>query len=301
MGVLDGRVCLITGAGRGIGREHALLFAREGAKVVVNDLGGGGDGTGADATVAESVVEEITAAGGQAVASNDSVADWAGARRMVDTAVERYGDLHVVVNNAGIVRGWSFSEITREDFDAVLAVNLTGTFNVTRWAASYWRQQAEAGVRADRAIVNTSSGAGLHGTAGQAHYAASKAGVAAMTLVNAVELADYGVRANCVAPIARSRLARAVPGTGAFMDKPVFDPANISPLVAALAAEGSPFTGQVFSVLGGSVGIYAGWSIAEEVHSDDRWTPDRLIEAMNTLPRDVEVRSQKSTLIEALR
>lgn len=300
MGVLDGRVCIITGGGRGLGREHALLFAREGAKVVVNDLGGATDGSGSDASAAQSVVDEIVAAGGEAAASTDSVASWDGARRIVDTAIETFGDLHVVVNNAGIIRGWSLLDITEHDFDAVVAVHLKGTFNVTRWAVQYWKGKADAGVAMQRAIINTSSGAGLHGTAGQVNYAGAKGGVAAMTLVNARELEHLGVRSNCVAPIARTRLVRELPGGASdVFDKAVFDAGNVSPLVVALAAEGCPFNGQTFSVIGGSVGIYAGWSIAEEVTTDTRWTADELIRAMTRLPHCVEVNSQGSKVAEA--
>lgn len=300
MTTLDGRVVLITGAGRGIGREHALLLAREGASVVVNDLGGASDGTGADVSAAQSVAEEIVAAGGQAVANTDSVTDFAGAGRIVRSAVDAFGDLHVVVNNAGILRDRMLVSMSEEEFDTVVAVHLKGTFNVTRHAAGYWREQAKEGRTGDRAIVNTASGAGLHGNPGQTNYAAAKAGIAAMTIVNSLELPRYGVRANCIAPIARTRLTMQTPGMGEAMGAAVFDPANVSPLVAYLARAACPFNGQVFSVYGGSVGIYAGWSIAEEVHADGVWTPDGLAEAMDRLPRTVEVNSQMAALMNAV-
>jgi NAD(P)-dependent dehydrogenase (short-subunit alcohol dehydrogenase family) len=293
---LEGRVALITGGGRGIGREHALLFAAEGAKVVVNDLGGAGDGTGSDASAAQSVVDEIVAAGGEAVANTESVAAFDGARRMVEQAVDAFGDLHVVVNNAGILRDRMLVSMSEEDFDAVVAVHMKGTFNVTRHAASYWREQAKAGVEVDRAIVNTSSGAGLHGNKGQTNYVAAKAGIAAMTIVNAGELKRYGVRANCIAPIARTRLTLATPGVGDVMDKPQFAPERVSPLVAYLSTAGCPFTGQVFSVYGGGVGIYQGWSIAEEITADDIESIADLAVAMDKLPRRVEVRNQNQML-----
>jgi NAD(P)-dependent dehydrogenase (short-subunit alcohol dehydrogenase family) len=300
MGILQDRVAIITGGANGIGREHALLFAREGAKVVVNDLGGKSDGSGADVSAAQAVVDEIKAAGGEAVASTDSVSSFEGAKAIVDLAVKTFGDLHVVVNNAGILRDRMLVSMGEDEFDAVIGVHLKGTFNVTRHAAEYWREVAKTGTVTDRAIVNTSSGAGLHGNVGQTNYAAAKAGIAAMTIVNAMELGKYGARANCIAPVARTRLTLQTPGMGEAMEKTVFDPENISPLVAVLASETCPFNGQVFSVYGGSVGIYAGWSIADEVSSDDRWTPESLAIAMDKLPKTVKVNSQMTKLVEAM-
>lgn len=298
--MLEGRVAVITGAGRGIGREHALLFAELGAKVVVNDLGGATDGSGEDTTAAQAVADEIVAAGGEAVASTDSVSSDDGAKAIIDTAVEAFGDLHVLVNNAGILRDRMLVSMSEQEFDDVIAVHLKGTFNVTRHAAQHWRERSKAGDGGDRAIVNTSSGAGLHGNPGQTNYAAAKAGIAAMTIVNALELKRYGVRANAIAPIARTRLTLQTPGMGDAMQISAFDPENVSPLVACLAAETCPFTGQVFSVYGGSVGIYAGWSIAEEVTTDaGRWKADELAAAMESLPRHVKVNSQMSKLMEA--
>jgi NAD(P)-dependent dehydrogenase (short-subunit alcohol dehydrogenase family) len=296
--MLQDRVAIITGAGRGIGREHALLFASLGAKVVVNDLGGAVDGSGADISAAQSVVDEITAAGGQAVANTDSVSSFAGAKAIIDQAVSSYGDLHVVVNNAGILRDRMLVSMSEQEFDDVIAVHLKGTFNITRHAADVWRDAAKAGTTTDRAIVNTSSGAGLHGNVGQTNYSAAKAGIAAMTVVNAMELSRYGVRANCIAPVARTRLTMQTPGMNESMQQHVFDPENVSPLVAVLASETCPFNGQVFSVYGGSVGIYAGWSIADEVETDDRWTAESLAMAMDTLPRTVEVNSQIAQLVK---
>jgi NAD(P)-dependent dehydrogenase (short-subunit alcohol dehydrogenase family) len=296
--MLQDRVTIITGGGRGIGREHALLFASLGAKVVVNDLGGAVDGSGADVSAAQSVVDEITAAGGQAVANTDSVSSFDGAKAIVDQAVSTFGDLHVVVNNAGILRDRMLVSMSEQDFDDVIAVHLKGTFNITRHAAGYWREAAKSGTVTDRAIVNTSSGAGLHGNVGQTNYSAAKAGIAAMTVVNAMELHRYGVRANCIAPVARTRLTLQTPGMSDSMEQHVFDPECVSPLVAVLASETSPFNGQVFSVYGGSVGIYAGWSIAESVETDDRWTPETLAAAMDKLPRTVEVNSQIAELVK---
>ena len=294
--MLQDRVAIITGAGRGIGREHALLFATLGAKVVVNDLGGAVDGSGADVSAAQSVVDEITAAGGQAVANTDSVSSFDGAKAIVEQAVSSFGDLHVVVNNAGILRDRMLVSMNEQEFDDVIAVHLKGTFNLTRHAADVWRDAAKAGTITDRAIVNTSSGAGLHGNVGQTNYSAAKAGIAVMTVVNAMELNRYGVRANCIAPVARTRLTMQTPGMGESMQQHLFDPENVSPLVAVLASEGCPFNGQVFSVYGGSVGIYAGWSISDSVETDDRWTAESLAGAMDKLPRTVEVNSQIAEL-----
>src|SRR5580658_9390619 len=294
--MLQDRVAIITGGGRGIGREHALLFASLGAKVVVNDLGGAIDGSGSDVSAAQSVVDEITAGGGQAVASTDSVTSFDGAKGIIDLAVSTFGNLHVVVNNAGILRDRMLVSMSEQEFDDVISVHLKGTFNVTRHAAEVWREAAKSGDIVDRAIVNTSSGAGLHGNIGQTNYSAAKAGIAAMTVVNAMELHRYGVRANCIAPVARTRLTLQTPGMGEPMQSQVFDPENVSPLVAVLASETCPFNGQVFSVYGGSVGIYGGWSIAETVESEDRWTADSLAAAMEKLPRTVEVTSQIAEL-----
>ena len=298
MGILEGQVAIITGAGRGLGREHALLLAREGARVVVNDVGGAIDGGGSDSTPAEQVVAEIEAMGGQAVANADNVADWDGARRLVDTALDVFGDLTVLVNNAGILRDRTLVNMSEADWDDVMRVHLKGTFCPTRWAAEYWRQQSkktDGPVRA--AVVNTSSGSGLHGNPGQANYAAAKAGIAAFTTVTAKELGRYGVKVNAIAPVARTRMTEATPGLGDVM-KPrddgfdVWDPANISPLVAYLASDECTFTGQVFSVVGGKVGIYQSWSVYDEVDNDGRWEPVELATAVKKFPAEVEVRVQ---------
>jgi NAD(P)-dependent dehydrogenase (short-subunit alcohol dehydrogenase family) len=285
--MFEGQVAVITGAGRGIGREHALLFAELGARVVVNDLGAGPDGSGDRTSAAQSVVDEITARGGQAVASTESVTDFDGARQVVDLAVNTFGDLNVVVNNAGILRDKMLVSMSEAEFDAVIAVHLKGTFNISRHAAEYWRAQVKSGeTSANRALVNTSSGAGLHGNIGQTNYSAAKAGIAAMTLVHAMELARYGVRANCIAPVARTRLTLQTPGLGDRMAGNEFDPGNVSPLVAYLASPNCPFTGQVFSVYGGRVSLYCGWSAVAEVETDGCWDVASLAEAMETkLPR----------------
>ncbi|MFI0417907.1 SDR family NAD(P)-dependent oxidoreductase [Spongiactinospora sp. 9N601] len=290
MGSLDGRVVLITGAGRGIGREEALYCAGEGAKVVVNDPGVAIDGTGGDASVAAAVVEEITARGGRAVANTDSVSDWDGARRMVEMAVEAFGDLHVLINNATIERNRGMADLGEEDFDVVVAVKLKGTFAVTRWAARYWRERYAAGERVDRAVINTSSGSGLlNPLPAQASYAAANAGVAAMTTVGALELGRYGVRVNCISPsMARTRLTLEVPG---MSEKPAggfdpLDPATSAPVAAYLASAGCPLTGQVLSVRGGSVAVNHAWSRGERVEKDGMWTVEELAEAMKGVSMD---------------
>ena len=212
MGTLEGRVALITGAGRGIGREEALFFAAEGAKVVVNDLGVAPDGSGTDISVAAAVVAEINAAGGAAVANTDSVSAWQGARRMVEAAIDAFGDLHIVVNNAAISRPRALVNMTEDEFDDVVAVKLKGTFAVSHWAARYWRERYEAGDRVDRAIVNTSSSAGLNSPYPlNTNYAAANAGVGAMTILHSLELGRYGVRVNCISPGARTRLSLDLP------------------------------------------------------------------------------------------
>ncbi len=212
MGALDGRIAIITGAGRGIGREHALLFASEGASVVVNDLGGAVDGSGDDRSPAQQVVDEITAAGGRAVANADDICDWEGGKRLIDTAVEAFGDLHVLVNNAGILRDRVLVNMSEEDWDSVIHVHLKGHFVPTRHAAAYWREQTKAGHEVKASVVNTSSTSGLLGNPGQSNYGAAKAGIAAFTTIAADELVRYGVRVNAIAPAARTRMTEQTPG-----------------------------------------------------------------------------------------
>lgn len=279
MGELSGRVAIITGAGRGLGRQHALLFASEGARVVVNDVGSSPDGEGADAGPAQRVVAEIRDAGGEAVANTDDVTDSAGAQQLVDTALDAYGDLHVLVNNAGILRDRSLVNLTDDEWDSVVNVHLRGHFCPTRSAAAYWRDRSKAGDTTDRSIVNTTSTSGLLGNFGQSNYGAAKAGIAAMTIIQQLELSRYGVRANAVAPAARTRLT--VPGLdddagspdGGFDDG---DPANVSPLVAYLATANCPHRGQVWFAHGRRVRLMQPWTMLEEVSSDERWTVDRL-------------------------
>src|SRR6266540_6506265 len=212
MGALDGRVAIITGAGRGLGREHALLFADEGAHVVVNDLGGGPDGSGADESAAEAVAREIREADGEAVASGEDAASWEGAERLVQTALDAFGDLHVLVNNAGILRDRFLVNMTEQEWDAVIHVHLKGHFCPTRHAAAYWREQAKAGKEVKASIVHTSSTSGLLGNPGQTNYGAAKSGIATFSYIASLELGRYGVRSNAIAPAARTRLTEQTPG-----------------------------------------------------------------------------------------
>src|SRR5215213_8438239 len=269
MGALDGRVAIITGAGRGIGREHALAFAAEGAKVVVNDLGGAADGTGDDRTPAEQVVGEIQGMGGEAIANADNVADWEGGQRMINAAIEAFGDLDILVNNAGILRDRVLVNMTEEEWDAGVAVHLKGHFVPTRWAAAYWREQTKAGVEKPRNVVHTSSTSGLLSNPGQTNYGAAKSGIATFSQICAKELTRYGVKSNCIAPAARTRLTEATPGLGEIVKPPdeadqfdIWDPANISPLVAYLASADCAFNGETFFVQGGSVKLVQSWTMA---------------------------------------
>ncbi len=278
MGALDGRVAIITGAGRGIGREHALLFASEGAKVVVNDLGGAIDGSGDDRTPAQQVVDEIKAMGGEAIANADNVADWEGGKRLIDSAIEAFGGLHILVNNAGILRDRVLVNMTEEEWDSVITVHLKGHFVPTRHAAAYWREQSKEGKEGKASVINTSSTSGLLGNPGQTNYGAAKAGIAAFTVIAAQELSRYGVRVNAIAPAARTRMTESTPGLSEVVKPPesgafdVWDPANISPLVAYLATENCPANGKVFFVQGGVVRLFQPWTMTETIDKKDRWT-----------------------------
>jgi NAD(P)-dependent dehydrogenase (short-subunit alcohol dehydrogenase family) len=281
MKALEGRVAVITGAGRGIGRQHALLFAAEGASVVVNDLGGSNAGEGGDAGPAQDVVDEIRAAGGTAVANTENVATWAGASSLVAQAVDEFGQLDVVVNNAGILRDGFIATLSEADWDAVIAVHLKGHFAVLRHAAQYWKAQSKAGDQPLASVINTASASGTTlPNAGQVNYGSAKAAIAAMTLVAADELERYGVRVNAIAPIARTRLTLATPGMAALMAEPdegevdLFSPTNISPLVAYLATEKCPVTGRVYAVQGGAISQLAGWHDVDTIETDGIWEID---------------------------
>ncbi|MEX3649848.1 SDR family oxidoreductase [Mycolicibacterium porcinum] len=288
MGALEGRVAVITGAGRGIGREHAVLFASEGASVVVNDLGGSNAGEGTDAGPAHEVVAEIKAAGGKAVANTANIATWDGAKSLIQQAIDEFGRLDVVVNNAGILRDCFIPTMAESDWDAVIAVHLKGHFSVLRHAAEYWKAQSKAGDQPNAAVINTASGSGTTiPNAGQANYGSAKAAIAALTLVAADELERYGVRVNAIAPIARTRLTLATPGMGALMAEPedegevdLFSPANISPLVAYLATEKCPITGRVYAVQGGAISQLAGWHDVDTIETDGLWQIDDIAERL---------------------
>lgn len=276
--IVDGRVVIVTGAGRGIGRAHALAFAREGAHVVVNDIGAALDGSGGSSGPAQQVVEEIEALGGKAVADTSDVADWQGAANLVATALEKFGRLDVLVNNAGFLRDRMLVNLGEDEWDAVIRVHLKGHFAMMRHAAGYWRGEAKAGRMPQARVINTSSGAGLLGSVGQGNYSAAKAGIAGLTIVAAEEFRRYGVTVNAIAPAARTRMTEttfdmAVPDSG-------FDenaPENVSPLVVWLGSTDSAgVTGRMFEVDGGRVSIADGWRHGEVVDKGDRWEPAEL-------------------------
>jgi NAD(P)-dependent dehydrogenase (short-subunit alcohol dehydrogenase family) len=277
---LAGKVAIVTGAGRGIGREHALALAGAGARVVVNDLGGSLAGEGSDSTPAQEVVNEIVAAGGEAVASYDDVSSFEAAEQIVRRAVERYGRLDILVNNAGILRDRMLVNMTEEEWDAVIAVHLKGHFALTRHAAAYWRERSKAGEDVRARVINTSSPSGVFGNVGQANYGAAKAAIAAFTVITAQELGRYGVTVNCLAPNARTRMTEETFGQLAKPDEGFdpLDPANISPVIVALCAdEAQSITGQCFFVWGGVVNVLRPWEPGELLAADGRWDADDLL------------------------
>jgi NAD(P)-dependent dehydrogenase (short-subunit alcohol dehydrogenase family) len=280
---LDGKVAIVTGAGRGIGREHALALARAGARVIVNDLGVSLAGDAAGDSPAQQVVDEITSAGGEAVADGENVADFEGARGMVEHAIGAFGRLDILVNNAGILRDRMLVNMEEAEWDAVIEVHLKGHFAPTRHAASYWRDRSKAGEEVRGRVINTSSPSGVFGNVGQANYGAAKAGIVGFTLIAAQELGRYGVTVNCLAPNARTRMTEAafgeIPRPDGGFDPA--DPANNSPVVVALAAdEAQDITGQVFFVYGGAVNVLRGWEAGELFASEERWDPDELLGAL---------------------
>ncbi len=272
-----GRVVVITGAGNGLGRAHALAFAAQGAKVVVNDLGAGRDGDGASKGPAQQVVDEIVAAGGEAVANTDDISSWDGARRLIAQAVETFGGLDVLVNNAGILRDRMVVSMGERDWDSVIAVHLKGTFAPLHHAAAYWREQVKAGRTPDARVINTTSPSGLFGSVGQSNYGAAKAGIASMTIIAAAELARYGVTVNAVAPTAMTRLTEDIEMMKQAAESTDLSPEAISPLVVWLGSpESKGVTGRVFGAMGNRITVLEGWVGGPSVDSGTRWDPASL-------------------------
>ncbi len=288
-GICEGRVVVITGAGRGIGREHALAFAAQGARVVVNDLGAEVDGRGGSTGPAGEVVELVRSMGAEAVANGDDIADWAGAERLIRTAVDTFGSIDTLVCNAGILRDRMMVNMTDDDWDAVMRVHLRGHFCPLRHAAGWWREQVKAGATVKGRVILTSSGAGLYGNVGQLHYSAAKSGIATMARVAGAELKRYGITVNAIAPAARTRMTENV--LGDMMAKPTdavafdaMDPANISPLVVWLGSdEAGDVTGQTFEVSGGLIALAENWRRGPAVDKQDRWEPHELSSVVHDL------------------
>jgi NAD(P)-dependent dehydrogenase (short-subunit alcohol dehydrogenase family) len=292
-GICEGRIVIVTGAGRGIGRAHALEFARQGAKVVVNDLGVTADGSDASKGPADEVVEEIRAMGGEALANGADVADWEQTRALVAETIDVFGGLDVVVNNAGFLRDRMFVSAEESEWDAVIRVHLKGHFCTTRHAAEYWRNQSKAGEAVDARIINTSSGAGLQGSVGQSAYSAAKGAIASLTLVQAAEMGRYGVTSNAIAPAARTRMTEAIFTDMAAPEEGAFDenaPENISPLVVWLgSAESREVSGRVFEVKGGIIGTSDGWRDGPIVDKGGRWEADEVGSAVHELMKKSQV------------
>jgi len=283
MPTLDGKVAVVTGAGRGIGREHALALARAGAKIVVNDLGASLAGEGVDSGPADDVVREIEALGGEAVSNGENIADFAGAKRLIDGAISTFGRLDILVNNAGILRDRMLVNMDEHEWDAVIEVHLKGHFAPTRHAAAHWRERSKAGDQVSARVINTSSPSGVFGNVGQLNYGAAKAGIVGFTLIAAQELQRYGVTVNAIAPNARTRMTEAafgeIPAPEDGFDPA--DPANNSPIVVALCAdEAQDITGQVFFIYGGVVNMLTGWQAGELFARDERWDADELLQEL---------------------
>jgi len=286
-GICDGRVVVITGAGNGIGRAHALAFAAEGASVVVNDLGGSRDGTGGSAGPAQTVVDEIAAQGGKAVAHTEDISTWAGSKSLIDLAVETYGTLDVVVNNAGILRDRMLANMEEAEWDSVIAVHLKGTFGPTRHAAAYWRDKSKTGEAVDARVINTSSPSGLFGNVGQANYGAAKAGIAAFTIITAAELGRYGVTVNAIAPTALTRMTEDLGMVSEAAKSIDLAPETISPLVVWLGSSASrTVTGRVFSIFGNKITVVEGWVNGPATERVERWTAGELGEIIPGLVAD---------------
>lgn len=275
-GICEGRVAIVTGAGRGIGRGEAIELARQGAKVVVNDIGANPDGSDTSEGPASEVAAEIRSFGGEAIANTDDISTWAGAERLIQSAIDAFGQLDVLVNNAGILRDRMIVNTTEEEFDDVVRVHLKGTFATTRFAAEHWRARSKAGEELDARLINTSSASGIYGNVGQANYGAAKAGIASLTIIASRELARYGVTANAVAPAARTRMTtegtRQRMGEFAEDEFDPFHPDNVAPLIAWLASPASShITGRVFNAAGGLVGVSEGWRLGPHVDIKQRW------------------------------
>jgi NAD(P)-dependent dehydrogenase (short-subunit alcohol dehydrogenase family) len=284
MGICDDRVAIVTGAGRGIGREHALLLAKQGAKVVVNDLGGSRDGSGTDAGPAQEVVDEIVAAGGQAVANTDDISDFAGAEKLVKTAIGEFGKLDVLINNAGILRDRMLVNMTEAEWDAVIKVHLKGTFAPSHFAANHWRERSKAGEQVDARLINTTSPSGIYGNVGQANYGAAKAGIAAFTVITAKELGRYGVTVNAIAPAAITRMTEDL-GMGTLEEeaREAMSPRHIAPIVVWLASPlSSGVTGRVFDISGRMLSVSEGWHRGPSIENPDA-DPQVLGEAVKDL------------------
>jgi NAD(P)-dependent dehydrogenase (short-subunit alcohol dehydrogenase family) len=292
MGALEGRIAVITGAGNGIGRAYALRFASEGAKVVVNSVQPGADGTDATSS-AGLVAHEIRAAGGEAEVHVGSVSEWNEGKRLIDLAVESYGRVDVLVNNAGFLRDKMIVNMTEDDWDAVLAVHLKGQFVPLRFAGEHWRARSKAGEAFHASVINTTAGAGLHGNVGQGNYGSAKAGAAALTVIAAREMQRFGVHVNAISPLARTRQLETVAALADTIRKPEdpalfdqFDPDNIAPLAVHLASQDCRVTGQVFNVFAGTIGLYQGWHVVERFERSRRWTVEEIAAALGHLPTD---------------
>ncbi len=286
-----GRVAIVTGAGRGIGREHALSLAAHGAKVVVNDLGGAVDGSGSDLSPAEQVVAEISDMGGEAIANAENVADWEGAQRLINSAIETFGDLHILVNNAGILRDRVLANMTEEEWDAVINVHLKGTFAPSRWAVAYWRERTKAGETVSGRIINTTSVSGIYGNPGQTNYGAAKAGIAAFTTIAALEVARYGVTVNAVAPVALTRMTEGLgPAPETDAEREARSPKWIAPIVTWLASdEAADVTGRVFEASGDFLAVAEGWVRGPEHEPIDDPTQ------LGAVVADLVARARKNT------
>jgi NAD(P)-dependent dehydrogenase (short-subunit alcohol dehydrogenase family) len=282
-GLCDGRVVVVTGAGGGIGRSHALLFAKEGAKVVVNDLGGSRDGSGTSAGPAQQVVDEIKAAGGEAIAHTEDISSWDGAKSLIQLAIDTFGTLDVVVNNAGILRDRMMVNMTEAEWDAVIKVHLKGTFGPAHFAAEYWRDKSKAGEQVDGRIINTTSPSGIFGNVGQANYGAAKAGIAAFTIITSQELGRYGVTVNAIAPTALTRMTEDLGMMSGLTEeqKDTLGPDSISPLVVWLGSEQSKsVTGRVFGIFGSKISVAEGWIYGPEHDSGSILSPGELGEVI---------------------